>query len=128
MKLLDAPMAKARDMKVPECIRRRRCWRASARCSPHGRRVGPVDRFRAGARRMTAASCGLPAGDIAAGVEIKLAFATGGKLANLPGGLPMIVDGHVVARSASAPAPASRTSRWRRPRSPPSPARSGLAF
>ena len=36
------------------------------------------------------------AGQVAAGVDIKLAIATQGKRVNLPGGLPVIVDGHVV--------------------------------
>ena len=34
--------------------------------------------------------------DIAAGIDIKLAIATEGKRINLPGGLPVIVDGHVI--------------------------------
>ena len=39
---------------------------------------------------------GIPTGDIPAGIDIKLAIATQGKRVNLPGGLPIIVDGHVV--------------------------------
>ena len=35
-------------------------------------------------------------GNIAAGIDIKLAIATQGKRINLPGGLPVIVDGHVI--------------------------------
>jgi len=44
----------------------------------------------------TAASYGIPTGDIAAGIDLKLAIATRGKRINLPGGLPIIVDGHVI--------------------------------
>jgi glc operon protein GlcG len=44
----------------------------------------------------TAASYGKPTGDIAAGVDLKLAIATRGQRINLPGGLPIIVDGHVI--------------------------------
>ena len=47
-------------------------------------------------KAMTAASYGIPTGDIAAGIDIKLAIATQGKRVNLPGGLPVIVDGHVI--------------------------------
>jgi len=34
--------------------------------------------------------------DLAAGIDLKLAIATQGKRINLPGGLPIIVDGHVI--------------------------------
>ena len=47
-------------------------------------------------KAMTAASYGQPTGGIEAGVDLKLALATGGKRTNLPGGLPIVVDGHVV--------------------------------
>jgi uncharacterized protein GlcG (DUF336 family) len=47
-------------------------------------------------KAMTAASYGIPTGDIAAGVDLKLAIATQGKRINLPGGLPVIIDGHVI--------------------------------
>jgi uncharacterized protein GlcG (DUF336 family) len=47
-------------------------------------------------KAMTAASYGIPTGDIAAGIDLKLANATQGKRINLPGGLPVIVDGQVI--------------------------------
>src|SRR5262249_16646728 len=47
-------------------------------------------------KAMTAASYGIPTGDIAAGIDLKLAIATRGKRINLPGGLPVVVDGHVI--------------------------------
>jgi len=47
-------------------------------------------------KAMTAPSYGIPTGDIAAGIDLKLAIATQGKRINLPGGLPIIVDGHVI--------------------------------
>ena len=95
MRLLDAAMAKARDMKVPECI-------AVVDAGGHllafvrmdGAFALSIDT--ALVKAMTAASYGIPTGDIAAGVDIKLAIATQGKRVNLPGGLPVIVDGHVV--------------------------------
>ena len=94
MKLLNAAMTKARDMKVPECIAivdRR----AIAGVRADGRRLRTVLRT-ALMKAMTAASYGIPTGDIPAGVDIKLAIATQGKRVNLPGGLPIIVDGHVI--------------------------------
>lgn len=47
-------------------------------------------------KAMTAASYGEPTGGIADGIDVKLALATDGKRINLPGGLPIIVDGHVI--------------------------------
>ena len=47
-------------------------------------------------KAMTAASYGKPTGDTPPGVDLKLAIATKGKRINLPGGLPIIVDGHVI--------------------------------
>ena len=44
----------------------------------------------------TAASYGEPTGNILAGVDLKLAVATQGERINLPGGLPIIIDGRVV--------------------------------
>src|SRR4029079_11671334 len=95
MKLLDAAMAKARDMKVPECIAVVDAGRhllAFARMD--GAFALSIDT--ALVKAMTAASYGIPTGDIAAGVDIKLAIATQGKRVNLPGGLPVIVEDHVI--------------------------------
>jgi uncharacterized protein GlcG (DUF336 family) len=47
-------------------------------------------------KALTAASYGTPTGNIAAGMDLKLAIGTGGKRINLPGGLPIIVDGHLL--------------------------------
>lgn len=47
-------------------------------------------------KAMTAASYGEPTGGIADGVDLKLAIATDGKRINLPGGLPVMVDGQVI--------------------------------
>ena len=95
MKLLDAAMTKARDMQVPECI-------AVVDAGGHLLAFARMDGASALSidtalvKAMTAASYGIPTGAIAAGVDIKLAIATQGKRVNLPGGLPVIVDGHVV--------------------------------
>jgi uncharacterized protein GlcG (DUF336 family) len=95
MKLLEAAMAKARDMKVPECIA---VVDAGGHLLAFARMDGAfaLSIDTALVKAMTAASYGIPTGDIAAGVDIKLAIATQGKRVNLPGGLPVIVDGHVV--------------------------------
>ena len=68
-------------------------------------------------KAMTAASYGVPTGDIAAGIDLKLAIATKGKRINLPGGLPISSTAMSSAASAWAPAPASRTVRLRMRRS-----------
>lgn len=47
-------------------------------------------------KAMTAAATGLPTGDLPAANEVKLAVASGGRMTNLKGGLPIIVDGHIV--------------------------------
>ncbi len=95
MKMLQAAVEKARAMGVPQCI-------AVVDTGGHllafsrmdGAFVLSIDS--ALAKAMTAASYGAPTGQIPEGVDIKLAIATGGKRVNLPGGLPIIVDGHVL--------------------------------
>ena len=94
-KLLDAAIAKAREMKVPECI----CivdtgGQLLAMARMDGAFALSIDT--ALRKAQTAASYGVPTGGIAAGIDLKLAVATEGKRINLPGGLPVIVDGHIV--------------------------------
>jgi uncharacterized protein GlcG (DUF336 family) len=95
MKLLQAAMAKARDMNVPQCIG---VVDAGGHLLAFARMDGAfalsVDT--ALRKAQTAASYGVATGDIAAGIDLKLAIATEGKRINLPGGLPVIVDGHVI--------------------------------
>ncbi|MEA2979971.1 MAG: hypothetical protein QOF09_1794 [Alphaproteobacteria bacterium] len=95
MKLVEAAMAKAREMKVPECIA---VVDAGGHLLAFARMDGAfaLSIDTALVKAMTAASYGVPTGDIAAGVDIKLAIATQGKRVNLPGGLPVIVEGHVI--------------------------------
>lgn len=95
MKLLNAAIAKSRDMKVPECIA---IVDSGGQLLAFARMDGAfaLSFDTALVKAMTAASYGIPTGDIAAGVDIKLAIATQGKRVNLPGGLPVIIDGHVV--------------------------------
>ncbi len=47
-------------------------------------------------KAMTAASTGLPTGDLPPASEVKLGLASGGRMTNLKGGLPIVVDGQVI--------------------------------
>jgi len=95
MKLLAAAMAKAAEIKVPECI----CVvDAGGHLLAYARMDGAFTMSYDSAlvKAMTAASYGIPTGNIAAGIDIKLALATQGKRVNLPGGLPIVINGHLV--------------------------------
>ena len=93
-KLLNTAIAKAKEMKVPQCI----CIVDSG---GHLLTMGRMDGAFALSietalrKAQTAAAYGKPTGDIAAGLDLKLAIATEGKRINLLGGLPVIVDGQV---------------------------------
>ena len=95
MKILDAAMAKAAEMGVPQCIS---VVDAGGHLLAFSRMDGAfvlsIDSSLM--KAMTAASYGEPTGHIPEGVDLKLAIATQGKRVNLPGGLPIIVDGHLV--------------------------------
>jgi len=95
MKLLNAAMAKAREMGVPQCIS---IVDAGGHLLAFARMDGAFSQSidTSLMKAMTAASYGIPTGNIEAGVDLKLAIATRGKRINLPGGLPIIVDGHVI--------------------------------
>jgi glc operon protein GlcG len=95
MKLLNAAMQKAKEIGVPECIS---IVDAGGHLLAFGRMDGAFVQSIDSSlmKAMTAASYGEPTGNIAAGVDLKLAIATQGKRINLPGGLPIIIDGHVV--------------------------------
>ena len=95
MRLLNAAMAKAREMNVPQCI----CIvDAGGHLLTMARMDGAfaLSIDTALRKAQTAAAYGIPTGDIAAGIDIKLAIATEGRRVNLLGGLPVIVDGHVI--------------------------------
>jgi uncharacterized protein GlcG (DUF336 family) len=95
MKLVAAAMAKAKQMGVPECIS---VVDAGGHLLAFARMDGAFTQSTDTSlmKAMTAASYGIPTGDIAAGIDLKLAIATQGKRINLPGGLPIIIDGHLV--------------------------------
>jgi uncharacterized protein GlcG (DUF336 family) len=95
MKLLNAAMTKAREMNVPQCI----CIvDAGGHLLTMARMDGAfaLSIDTALRKAQTAAAYGIPTGDIAAGLDLKLAIATEGRRVNLLGGLPVIVDGHVI--------------------------------
>ncbi len=95
MKILQAAMAKAEAMGVPQCITivdDGGNLLAFARMD--GARVLSIDSSNAKAR--TAASSRVPTGQVEDPVGVKLAIAAQGRFVNLPGGLPIVVDGHVI--------------------------------
>jgi uncharacterized protein GlcG (DUF336 family) len=95
MKILQAAIAKSAEIGVPECISivdTGGHLLAFARMD--GAFVQSIDSSLV--KAMTAASYSEPTGNIEAGIDLKLAIATGGKRVNLPGGLPIIVDGHTI--------------------------------
>jgi glc operon protein GlcG len=95
LKLLRAAIAKARDMGVPQCIS---IVDAGGHLLAFARMDGAFSQSidTSLTKAKTAASYGKPTGDIAAGVDLKLAIATRGQRINLPGGVPVVVDGHVI--------------------------------
>jgi uncharacterized protein GlcG (DUF336 family) len=94
-KLLNAAVAKAREMNQPQCI----CIvDAGGHLLTMARLDGAFALSIETALRKakTAAAYGIPTGGISPALEIKLAIGTDGQRINLLGGLPVIVDGHVV--------------------------------
>jgi uncharacterized protein GlcG (DUF336 family) len=94
-RLLQAAIAKAKEMGVGQCIS---VVDAGGHLLAFVRMDGAFSQSidTSLMKAMTAASYGIPTGDIAAGIDLKLAIATQGKRINLPGGLPVIVDDHVI--------------------------------
>ena len=94
-KILAAAIAKAIEIKVPQCI-------SIVDSGGHLLAFARMDGAFAMSlqtslmKAKTAASYAEPTGNILAGVDIKLAIATQGERINLPGGLPIIIDGRVV--------------------------------
>jgi len=94
-KMIAAAIAKATEMRVPQCI-------SIVDSGGHLLAFARMDGAFAMSmqtslmKAKTAASYGQPTGGILAGVDIKLAIATQGERINLPGGLPVIIDGRIV--------------------------------
>jgi len=93
--ILAAAVAKAADMGVPQCIT---VVDSGGQLLTMARMDGAfaLSIDTALRKAQTAACYGASTGHIAEGVDIKLAIATEGKRINLPGGLPIIVDGHLI--------------------------------
>ncbi len=95
LKLLNTAIKKAEDMDQPQCI-------AVVDDGGHmlafvrmdGAKVLSIDSSTR--KAMTAASSRVPTSGVSKENELKLAHATSGKLTNLKGGLPIVIDGHVV--------------------------------
>ncbi len=95
LKLLNAAVKKAEDMDQPQCI-------AVVDDGGHmlafvrmdGAKVLSIDSSTR--KAMTAASSRVPTSGISKENELKLAHATSGKVTNLKGGLPIVIDGHIV--------------------------------
>jgi glc operon protein GlcG len=93
--ILAAAVTYAEKMGVPQCIAivDEGCnLMAFARMD--GARVLSIDS--AHRKAMTAAATGKPTGEIADDLGFKLAHATDGKMVNLKGGIPIIVDGETI--------------------------------
>jgi uncharacterized protein GlcG (DUF336 family) len=94
-RILDAAIAKAEAMGVPQCI-------AVVDDGGHllafarmdGAKVLSIDSSLH--KAMTAASSRSNTGNVGADVDLKLGLATQGKFVNLKGGVPVVVDGHVI--------------------------------
>ena len=95
LKMLRAGIEKALEMKQPQCITIvDDGGHLLAFVRMDGARVLSIDSSRK--KAMTAASSRVPSGGISPENEIKLALATDGKTTNLLGGVPVVVDGHVI--------------------------------
>ena len=94
-KILAAAAEKATEMGIPQCISvvdtggHLICFTRM-----NGAFVQSIDSSLR--KAMTSASYGNPTGLMPEGPDIRLAIATDGKRINLPGGLPIIIDGHVI--------------------------------
>ena len=93
--MLAAAIAKATEMQVPQCIS---IVDAGGHLLAFARMDGAfaMSLETSLMKAKTAASYGEPTGNLLAGIDLKLAIATQGQRINLPGGLPVILDGRVV--------------------------------
>ena len=95
MKILQAAMEKATAMGVPQCITIvDPGGHMLAFCRMDGAFILSNDSSMK--KAVTAAIYGQLTGQMDDSIALKLAIATDGKRVNLPGGVPIIVDGHVI--------------------------------
>lgn len=93
--ILEAAVAKATTMGVPQCIAVvDDGGNLLAFLRMDGSKFLSIDT--ALCKAVTAVSGRVPTGGVPADVEMKLAIGTSGKLTNLKGGVPIIVDGMVI--------------------------------
>jgi glc operon protein GlcG len=94
-KMLAAAVAKADSMGVPQCIA---IVDNGGNLLAFARMDGakPLSVDSATRKAISAASSRVPTGGMAEGLDIRLAIATQGKLLNVKGGLPIVVDGHTI--------------------------------
>ena len=95
VKMLAAAVAKAETMGVPQCIA---IVDNGGNMLAFARMDGakPLSVDSATRKAVTAASSRAPTGGMAEGLDLRLAIATQGKLINVKGGLPIVVDGHTI--------------------------------
>ncbi|TVQ18397.1 MAG: heme-binding protein [Leptolyngbya sp. DLM2.Bin15] len=93
--ILQGAIAQAESMGVPQCIA---IVDAGGNLLAFLRMDGAkvLSQLSATQKAITAASSRVPTGGVPGDVELKLAFATGGQLTNLKGGLPIVIHGQVV--------------------------------
>ena len=92
---VEAAVAKAEEIGAPQCVAvTDDGGHLLAFARMNGAKVLSIDSAIAKAR--TASSGRMPTGGLPEELERRLAFATQGKLTNLQGGLPIVVDGHVI--------------------------------
>ena len=92
---LNAGIAKATDMGQPQCIS---VVDAGGHLLAFVRMDGAFHMsLETSLRKAKTAACyGQPSGGLPDGIDIKLALGTDGQRINLPGGLPIVVDGHCI--------------------------------
>lgn len=95
MQMLAAAIAKAKEIDVPQNITIvDDGGNLQAFVRMDGAKFLSIETSRA--KALTAASHRVPTGRIDPAMEMKFAVATGGKMVNLPGGLPIIVEGQCI--------------------------------
>lgn len=94
-KMLAAAVAKASAMGVPQCIA---IVDDGGNLLTYARMDGAkfLSLDSSTRKAMTAASSRAPTGGMAEGLDVKLSLATQGKLVNVKGGLPIVVDGKTI--------------------------------
>jgi uncharacterized protein GlcG (DUF336 family) len=95
MVILEAAIAQAEAMQVPQCIA---VVDGGGHLLAYARMDGAklLSEYSATQKAITAVSGRVATGEIAPDVDVKLALATHGQVTNLKGGLPIIVEGEVI--------------------------------